>query len=116
MSDFTSEDIDRYLESLAAMKREKFPRELRPGDIVQLDPTQTSNKMFSACLMTVSEVKDWGVHGFVQALGEKGEMGGRAYYRAVWGTFEFTGGKNVWMPAEENEEESRDSLQSEESV
>lgn len=67
------------------------------GDIVQLDPESTGNKMFAACLMVVSEVKPWGVQGYVQALGQDGEPGGQAYYRAATGTFALTGGKAVWL-------------------
>lgn len=68
------------------------------GDIVQLDPEKTENRMFAACLMVVSELKPWGVQGYVQGLGEGGEPGGQAYYRAQWGTFEpCVGGKAVWL-------------------
>ena len=70
----------------------------QPGDLVQLDPETTENKAFAACILTVTEVKPWGVQGYVQALGESREaMGGRAYYRARWGTFEPTGGRSVWV-------------------
>lgn len=66
-------------------------------DIVQLDPEETENKMFAGCLMIVTEVKAWGVQGYVQALGEKGEAPkGQAYYRAKSGTFAATGGIAVW--------------------
>ena len=57
------------------------------GEVVQLDPEKTGNPMFRACLMVVSEVKPWGVQGYVQSLGEKGEVGNQAYYRAETGTF-----------------------------
>lgn len=73
--------------------------EIEVGEIVQLDPEKTGNKMFAACLMVVSEVKSWGVQGYVQSLGENGEMGGQAYYRAANGTFERTGAKAIWIRA-----------------
>ena len=60
---------------------------LENGQIVQLDPDKTKNKMFSACLMVISEVKPWGVQGYVQSLGTNGEPGSQAYYRAETGTF-----------------------------
>jgi len=60
---------------------------IKPGVVVQLDPVKTSNKMFAGCLMVVTEVKIWGVVGYVQSLGEKGQSGGQAYYRAEIGTF-----------------------------
>lgn len=69
---------------------------LQVGDVVQLDPKTTVNPMFRACLMTVTEVKSWGAQGYVQALGEKMESGGQAYYRASWDTMEYVG-KAVWM-------------------
>lgn len=81
------------------MSAERFP--VAVGDIVQLDPEQTGNPAFAACLLTVTEVKAWGVQGYVQALGETREaMGGQAYYRAAWGTFAATGGRAVWTAGE----------------
>lgn len=77
---------------------------VKAGVIVQLDPEKTKNKMFSACLMVVTEVKGWGVQGYVQSLGENGEMGGQAYYRAEWGTFLPTGGQAPWIIAQHAEE------------
>lgn len=70
---------------------------LNVGDIVQLDPEKTKNPMFRACLMVVTDLYSWGVQGYVQSLGENGAMGGQAYYRAEWGTFDTTGGAAVWL-------------------
>jgi hypothetical protein len=70
--------------------------QIEVNDIVQLDPEKTKNKAFAGCLMVVSEVKGWGVQGYVQSLGTREESGGQAYYRAETGTFEPTGGKAVW--------------------
>ena len=47
--------------------------------------------MFAACIMVVTESKEWGAQGYVQALGGGGEAGGRAYYRAKWEEMEFVG-------------------------
>ena len=71
---------------------------MKVGSIVQLDPVSTGNPMFAGCLMVVTEIKMWGVQGFVQALGENQKPGGQAYYRAKTGTFEDTGGMAAWMP------------------
>jgi len=60
---------------------------MEKGTVVQLDPEKTGNPMFAACLMVVSEVKSWGVQGYVQELGKGGKSGGQAYYRAKIGTF-----------------------------
>lgn len=76
-------------------------RELEVGEIVQLGPN-TANPMFAYCLMTVTEPKSWGAQGFVQALGENGEQGGRAYYRATFETMEPTGGNAAWLPEDES--------------
>ena len=54
------------------------------GDIVQLDPNKVGNPMFAGCYMTITEIKTWGAQGYVQALGENGNPGGQAYYRAKW--------------------------------
>lgn len=67
---------------------------LRPGDIVQLGP-ETRNKMFAFCFLVVTELKPFGVQGYVQALGQDGEVGGQAYYRAKWNEFEPIG-RAVW--------------------
>lgn len=71
--------------------------DIKIGEIVQLSPSETKNKMFAACLMVVTEVKAWGVQGYVQGLGENGISAGQAYYRAETGTFERTGGYAVWV-------------------
>ena len=62
-----------------------------------MDPEKTENKAFAGCLMVVTEIKAWGVQGYVQGLGTREEVGGQAYYRAVFGTFEPTGGAAVWV-------------------
>jgi hypothetical protein len=60
------------------------------GDIVQLKPEL---KMFGACFLVVTEVKTWGVQGYVQNAG----VDGQAYFRAKFEDFEQTGGKAVWV-------------------
>lgn len=68
------------------------------NEIVQLDPLRTENVMFAGCFMVVTNIKDWGVQGYVQGLGEKGRPAdGQAYYRAPFGTFAKTGGKAIWV-------------------
>lgn len=70
-------------------------KELYAGDIVQLNPETCRNPMFAACMMTVTEPKDWGAQGYVQSLGANGEPGGQAYYRANWDEMELVG-KAEW--------------------
>ena len=69
---------------------------IRVGDIVHLAP-DCRNSAFAYCLMTVTEVKEWGVQGYVQALGDSEGSGGQAYYRAIWQEFEPTQGTAVWI-------------------
>lgn len=72
------------------------PTTLKPDDIVQLNPETTRNKMFRGCFMTVTEPKEWGAQGYVQGLGDNGEMGGQAYYRAKWEEMELVG-RALWV-------------------
>lgn len=62
------------------------------GDIVQVDP---SKEMFGGTLVVVTEVKNWGVQGYVQSAGVEGQ----AYIRLPFEDFETTGGKAVWRVA-----------------
>ena len=61
------------------------------GQLVQLNPETVKNKMFAACIMVVTEPKSFGAQGYVQGLGENGEPGGQAYYRATWEEMEIVG-------------------------
>lgn len=74
---------------------------LRAGLIVQLSPEPgvCGNPMFAGCLMVVSEVKAWGVQGYVQDLGRDEKPGGQAHYRARFAEFESTGGMAQWVIA-----------------
>ena len=73
-------------------------KELNVGDVVQLNPETVKNKMFAGCMMTVTEPKKWGAQGYVQALGENGEPGGQAYYRANWDEMELVGVAQWMVP------------------
>lgn len=65
--------------------------DLLEGHVVQLNPETVKNPMFANCMMVVTECKSWGAQGYVQGLGENGEPGGQAYYRATWEEMEFVG-------------------------
>lgn len=67
---------------------------LSPGDVVQLSPN-CRNPMFACCMMTITEPKDFGAQGYVQALGENSQPGGQAFYRARWDEMEYVG-QAVW--------------------
>lgn len=80
------------------------PRELEPGDVMQLDPERVKNKAFGACFFVVTEPKTFGAQGYVQALGNRNAVGGCAYYRAAWDEMEGPIGRAIWMPDAEEEE------------
>ena len=71
-------------------------RDICEGMIVILRPDTCRNPMFAGCLMTITECKSWGAQGYVQALGENGEPGGQAYYRAKFEEMDITKGINPW--------------------
>lgn len=75
------------------------PRELKVGEIVQIDPSHTDGRgghWFGGCLMVVTEPKPWGAQGYVQNAG--GEDG-QAYYRCAFENMEPTGGFAPWVKA-----------------
>ena len=48
-------------------------------------------------MATVTEVKDFGIQAYVQALGDsRSTMGGQAYIRLKWGDFEPVG-QAAWI-------------------
>jgi len=69
---------------------------LEVGTLVQLNSETCRNRMFAACIMTVTEPKPFGAQGYVQSLGSNGEPGGQAYYRAEWVEMEVVG-KAEWV-------------------
>lgn len=81
--------------------------DLAVGDIMQLnpDPDVTRNAMFCACMLVITEPRSWGAQGYVQGLGENGERGGLAYYRASWDEMEPTGGRAEWVRAPHGEKD-----------
>ena len=62
------------------------------GDIVQVNPEK---EMFGACMVTVTEVKSWGIQGYVQSAGVNGQQ----YIRLKYEDIAYTGGKAVWVVA-----------------
>jgi hypothetical protein len=63
---------------------------VKPNDIVQVTP---GVEMFGACMVVVTEVRDWGIQGYVQSAGVPGQQ----YVRLKTGDFEPTGGRAVWV-------------------
>lgn len=59
-------------------------------DIVQVDPEMRD---FGGCLVVVTEVKPWGVQGYVQSAGAERQV----YIRLADGEYERTGGTAIWV-------------------
>ena len=68
------------------------------GDVVQISPT-LEDQFFSGCFMMVTEVKSWGVQGFIAIPGERGKPPGAAYFRCKWENMELVG-TAPWISAE----------------
>lgn len=68
-----------------------------PGCVVQLNPETVRNKAFAACFLVITELKAWGVQGYVQALGTREEPGGQAYYRAQFDELGLVVGMAEWV-------------------
>ena len=60
------------------------------NDIVQVKPEV---EIFGGCMVVVTEVKAWGIQGYVQSAGVPGQQ----YIRFAFDQIEPTGGKAVWV-------------------
>jgi hypothetical protein len=60
------------------------------GSIVQVVPDK---EVFGACMVVVTEIKTWGVQGYVQSAGVPSQQ----YIRLKHEDFELTGGKAIWV-------------------
>ena len=65
------------------------PRELKVGDVVQIDPAH--DDVFGGCFMQVTEPKGFGCQGFVICLKSGDKPRGDAYYRCSWEHMEYVG-------------------------
>lgn len=70
-----------------------IPRELKVGDVVQLNPETVGNKAFAGAFMVVTEPKSWGAQGYVESIGSDAvaSVKGAAYFRAKWEAMEYIG-------------------------
>lgn len=64
--------------------------EYEVNEIVQVRPDFDT---FGGCLVVVTEVKEWGVQGYVQSAGVLGQQ----YIRLKHADIARTGGKAVWI-------------------
>lgn len=78
-----------------ATRRMNLTEMWEEGDLVQLDPEKVGNKMLAGCIMVVTELRSWGVIGYIQAFGQNGKPGGQAHYRAKFDECTWVG-KAVW--------------------
>ncbi len=62
---------------------------LSPGSVVQIDPAH--DERFGGCFMQVTELKSWGVQGFVKV-----PAGGMAFYRVPFAGIEYIG-EAIWV-------------------
>ena len=67
---------------------------MKAGDIVQVRP---GFETFGGCMVVVTEVKSWGVQGYVQSAGVPGQQ----YIRLKSQDIEATGGKAVLVVGSE---------------
>lgn len=72
------------------------------GDVVQIDPAH--DEIFGGTFLTVTEVKSWGVQGYVKSL-EPGVM--LAYYRVKFDKIVKIG-KAEWISGRHTDEEDED--------
>lgn len=63
---------------------------IKVGSIVQVKPEKET---FGACMVVVTELRSWGIQGYVQSAGVPGQQ----YIRLKTEDFEDTGGMAVWM-------------------
>ena len=66
------------------MTHDEVIKWVAPGKSVQIHPECGTNRMFGACLLVITELKSFGVMGYVQGLGQDGKPGGQAYIRLPW--------------------------------
>jgi hypothetical protein len=72
---------------------------VKVSSVVQLspEPNVCRNPMFAGCFLVVTELKSFGVQGYVTGLGKDGNPGGQFYYRANWDEFEGPIGDAIWI-------------------
>jgi len=69
-------------------------KDLKVGDIVQVFP---DIETFGGCMVVVTELKSFGIQGYVQSAGVPGQQ----YIRLKFDEYEPTGGKTVWIREQE---------------
>lgn len=75
---------------------------LTPGDVFQISP-ELKDSFFAGCFMQATEIKSWGVQGFICMPSSRGEMPGHAYFRANWDDIDYVG-RAQWIPTRTTED------------
>ncbi len=70
-------------------------RELKPGDVVQLAPSD--DHAFGGCFMLITEPKSWGAQGFIALPTERGRIPSSAFFRCKFEAMEYIGAA-VFVP------------------
>lgn len=73
------------------------------GSVVQLNE-RASDECYIGCLLIVTEVRSWGVQGFIPVPHERGKPAGHVFLRPKWEALEWVG-TAVLQPANENDDE-----------
>lgn len=73
--------------------------DMQPGAVVQVD-IDHDPACFAACFVLVTEVRSWGVQGFVFMPASKESLPGRAYLRLKWEDVEPVG-PACWVPLDD---------------
>lgn len=74
---------------------------VKVGSVVQIDPDH--DPAFGACFLVVTEVRAWGVQGYVR-VPSKPDGAGDAYYRVTWDKVSYVGEAEWVHPRHEEAE------------
>lgn len=83
--------------------------DVKVGDVVQV--TNAEKGGWFGALLTVSEVKTWGIQGYMHCVDDIAEPGSQAYLRVKWDDLEWVGVATVMFgsaAADPVEEATRD--------
>lgn len=59
-------------------------KDVKINQVVQINPNSHNFNCFSGCFLVVTEIKNFGVQGYIQLVGTGDEVGGAAYLRVGW--------------------------------
>ena len=68
---------------------------IKVGSVVQIAPDESNPGLFGGCMLIVSELKSWGVQGYVRIPGK-----GDSYCRPRWEQMAYVG-ESAWGRSDE---------------